>query len=92
MDNHSSHFSPVFVNKAAEEQIIVFCLPHSQDPTSGQGHVWAVKKDLESAILNNPGRVITTFQFSTLFGRAFNEGYDTTQHNEWTQNNWSIFI
>ena len=25
MDGHSSHFSPVFINKAAEEQIIVFC-------------------------------------------------------------------
>jgi hypothetical protein len=27
MDGHSSHFSPVFVNRAAEEEVIVFCLP-----------------------------------------------------------------
>jgi hypothetical protein len=34
MDGHSSHFSPLFVNKAAEEQIIVFVLPpHSTHKT-----------------------------------------------------------
>ncbi len=34
MDGHSSHFSPLFVNKAAEEKIIMFCLPpHSTHRT-----------------------------------------------------------
>jgi hypothetical protein len=27
MDGQSSHYSPNFVNKAAEEKVIVFCLP-----------------------------------------------------------------
>ena len=27
IDGHSSHYSPNFVNKAAEEKVIVFCLP-----------------------------------------------------------------
>ena len=34
MDGHSSHFSPTFVNTAAEEKIVVFCLPpHSTHRT-----------------------------------------------------------
>ena len=34
MDGHLSHFSPLFVNKTAEEQVIVFCLPpHSTHKT-----------------------------------------------------------
>ena len=27
MDGHSTHFYPFFVNRAADEDIIVFCLP-----------------------------------------------------------------
>ena len=27
MDGHMSHFSPTFVNRAAEEEVVVFCLP-----------------------------------------------------------------
>ena len=34
MDGHSSNFSPLFVNRAAKEQVIVFCLPpHSMHKT-----------------------------------------------------------
>ena len=34
IDGHSSHFSPQFVNRVAEEQFIIFCLPpHSTHKT-----------------------------------------------------------
>lgn len=86
MDGHSSHFSPVFVNKAAEEQIIVFCLPpnstHKTQPLD-KGvfgplkRIW--REECHSYLLNNPGKVITRFQFSTLFGRAWMRAM--TPHN-----------
>ena len=78
MDGHSSHFSPLFVNKAAEEQVIVFCLPpHSTHKTqpldkgvfSPLKRAWREK--CHSYVLANPGKVVTRFQFSFLFGRAW---------------------
>ena len=34
IDGHMSHFSPTFVNRAAEEEVVVFCLPpHSTHKT-----------------------------------------------------------
>ena len=77
MDGHSSHFSPLFVNKTAEEQVIVFCLPpHSTHKTqpldkgvfSPLKRAW--REECHSYILANPGKVVTRFQFSFLFGRA----------------------
>lgn len=34
IDGHSSHFEPGLVKKAAEEQVIVFCLPPHTTPHS----------------------------------------------------------
>ena len=78
MDGHSSHFSPLFVNKAAEEQIIVFCLPpqstHKTQPLD-KGVFGPLKKawkqECHSYIVNNPGKVVTRYQFSQLFGQAW---------------------
>ena len=78
MDGHSSHFSPLFVNKAAEEQVIVFCLPpHSTHKTqpldkgvfSPLKRAW--REECHSYMLANPGKVVTRFQFSFLFGHAW---------------------
>ncbi len=78
MDGHSSHFSPIFVNKAAEEQIIVFCLPpnstHKTQPLD-KGvfgplkSIW--RQECHSYMIDNPGKVITRYQFSFLFARAW---------------------
>ena len=78
MDGHLSHFSPLFVNKTAEEQVIVFCLPpHSTHKTqpldkgvfSPLKRAW--REECHSYILANPGKVVTCFQFSFLFGCAW---------------------
>ena len=78
MDGHSSHFSPLFVNSAAEEQIIGFCLPpnstHKTQPLD-KGVFGPLKRswreECHSYIMNNPGKVITRYQFSMLFGKAW---------------------
>ena len=78
MDGHSTHFSPVFVNKAAEEHIIVFCLPphttHKTQPLdkgvfSPLKTAW--REVCHSYIIENPGKVVTRYQFSQLFGQAW---------------------
>lgn len=78
MDGHSSHFSPVFVNKAAEEQVLVFCLPpHSSHRTqpldkgifSPLKRAW--REVCHSYTLSHPDKVVTRFQFSSLFGQAW---------------------
>ena len=86
MDGHSSHFSPVFVNKAAEEQVIVFCLPpHSTHKTQplDKGVFGPLKKawreECHSYMVNNPGKVVTRYQFSLLFNCVWMKAM--TPHN-----------
>ena len=77
MDGHSSHFSPVFINKAAEEQVIVFCLPphstHKAQPLD-KGVFGPFKRawreECHTYMLENPGKLVTRYQFSYLFGQA----------------------
>ena len=78
MDGHSSHFSPIFVNKAAEEQVLVFCLPpHSSHKTQplDKGIFSPLKRAWREAChnytLSHPDKVVTRFQFSSLFGQAW---------------------
>ena len=86
MDGHPSHFSPVFVNKAAEEQVIVFCLPpHSTHKTQplDKGVFGPLKKawrdECHSYMVNNPGKIVTRYQFSLLFNCAWMKAM--TPHN-----------
>ena len=78
MDGSSTHFSPLFVNKAAEEKVIVFCLPpnstHKAQPLdkgvfSPLKRAW--REECHNYLLCNPGKVVTRYQFSILFGRAW---------------------
>lgn len=78
MDEHSSHFSPTFFNRAAEEEVVVFCLPpHSTHKTQSldkgvfdplklawreQCHLYTTK---------NLGKIETKCQFSSLFSKAW---------------------
>ena len=77
MDGHSCHFSPVFVNKAADEQVIVFCLPpHSTHKTQPLDKVFSPLKKVwaeacHSYMVNNPGKIVTRYQFSFLFNHAW---------------------
>ena len=74
LDGHSSHFNPEAIAIAVEEKIIIFCLPphttHVAQPldVSFFGPLkqhWA--KVCNDYISDNPGRVVTKFQFSFLF-------------------------
>ena len=78
MDGHSSHFSPNFINKAAEEHVIVFCLPpnstHRTQPLD-KGVFGPLKRkwreECYSYMQSNPGKIITRYQFSAIFGQAW---------------------
>ena len=78
MDDHSSHFSPQFINRAAEEEVVALCLPpntkHKTQPLD-KGVFGPLKQawrdECHSYIQSNPGKVITQYQFSLLFGRAW---------------------
>ena len=78
MDGHSSHFSPLFVNKAAEGQVIGFCLPpHSTHKTQrlDKGVFGPMKRawreECHTYLLNNPGKVVTRYQVSSLFRQTW---------------------
>ena len=81
MDGHSSHFNPNVIEKAAEEGVIMFTLPphtsHLTQPLD-KGCFGPLKvhwrKECWDYITSNPGRVITRFQFSKLFHRAWSKG------------------
>ena len=70
LDGHSSHYSPTFVNKAAEEKIIVFCLPpnttHHTQPLDKRAFsplklCW--REECHNFFSNNPGKVINHYNF-----------------------------
>ena len=80
LDGHSSHFSPRAVQLAAKEQVIIFTLPpnttHLTQPLD-KGIFGPLKiswrhicHDFQS---RNPGRVITRYDFSSLFSQAWIE-------------------
>ena len=78
LDGHSSHYNPETINRAAEEKIIIFCLPphtsHRTQPLdkgcfSPLKSCW--REECHTYLRNNPGKIITRFQFSTIFARAW---------------------
>ena len=78
LDGHMSHFSPTFVNKAAEEEVVVFCLPpHSTHKTQplDKGVFGPLKLAWREVchlyLTTNPGKVVTRYQFSYLFLKAW---------------------
>ena len=86
MDGHSTHFSPLFVNRAADEDIIVFCLPphstHRAQPLD-KGVFGPLKQcwreECHSYLVKNPTKTISVYQFSKLFGSAWLKAM--TPHN-----------
>ena len=66
LDGHSSHFNPTTIRRAAEEKIIIFCLPprttHKTQPLdkgcfSPLKSYW--KEECQIYLRNNPGKIIT---------------------------------
>ena len=81
LDGHSSHFNPATIRRAAEEKVILFCLPpnttHKTQPLD-KGCFGPLKaywrEECHNYLTANRGKVITRFQFSELFGRAWKNG------------------
>lgn len=78
LDGHSSHYTPAVIRKAAEEKVIVFCLPphttHLTQPLDSSCFGSLKKMWVEEChhyLCENPCRVITRYQFSALFHRAW---------------------
>ena len=78
LDGHSSHYNPTTVRKAAEEGVIMFTLPphttHLLQPLDKT--CFGVLKtrwhqECQEYITKYPGRVVTKFQFSKLFSKAW---------------------
>ena len=78
LDGHSSHYQPSFVQKAAEEEVIVFCLPphttHRTQPLDN-GCFGPLKRcwreECQKYCSDNPGGVVTRLQFSKLFSSTW---------------------
>ncbi len=85
LDGHSSHYQPGIVKKAAEEQVIIFCLPphttHLTQPLD-KGCFGPLKmfwrEECQMYLASNPGKVVTRFQFCQLFSRAWYRGMSMT--------------
>ena len=78
MDGHSSHYNPDTIHMAAEMGVIMFCLPpnttHKTQPLD-KGCFSPLKSHWKSECIAylkaNPGKVVTRYQFSQLFGKAW---------------------
>lgn len=78
LDGHSSHYSPITIRLAAEQQVILFALPpnttHLSQPLDKGcfGPLKAAWKDAcHQYMTDNPGKVVTKFQFSAIFSEAW---------------------
>jgi hypothetical protein len=78
LDGHSSHYCPEVIRAAAKEKVILFTLPphttHITQPLdrgcfSPLKSYW--KQLCHEFYAKNPGRVITRFDFSSLFSEAW---------------------
>ena len=78
LDGHSSHYEPETIRYAASQDVVVLCLPPHTTHVSQPLDV-SFFKPLKSYwsevchryIQDNPGRVVTKYQFSSLFSRAW---------------------
>ena len=78
LDGHSSHFCPSTIRQAAEHQVVLFTLPpnmtHLTQPLD-KGIFGPLKiewkKVCHDYIVENPGKVVTVYCFSSLFAKAW---------------------
>ena len=78
MDGASSHLNPVTIRRAAQEDIVLFCLPpHSTHITQprDKGCFAPLKshwrQECHNYLISNPGKVITQYQFNGIFSKAW---------------------
>ncbi|XP_019852802.1 PREDICTED: uncharacterized protein LOC109582507 isoform X4 [Amphimedon queenslandica] len=78
LDGHSTHYNPSFIQRAAEEKVIVFCFPpnttHLTQPLD-KGIFGPLKTYWNQECLRfmseNPGRIVTEYDFNPLFSKAW---------------------
>ena len=81
LDGHSSHFEPTVLRLAAENGVVIFCLPpnttHLTQPLD-KGCFGPLKtyrkEECQGYLSKNPGRVVTRYQFSDIFSKAWAKG------------------
>ena len=80
VDGHSSHYEPVTIRAAAEQGIVIFCLPphstHVAQPLDVSFFrplkvYWS--EACHTYMQSNPGCVVTKYQFSKLFAEAWHK-------------------
>ena len=85
LDGHSSHYNPSVIEAAAEEGVIIFCLPphttHLTQPLDKDCFAplksyW--REECQTYLSKNKGRAITRFQFSQIFSKAWVRGMTMT--------------
>ena len=77
LDGHSTHYTPKLTRAAAKEGVVMLCLPpqttHAIQPLD-VSFFKSLKVHWSAAchqyMVDNPGRVVTKFQFSSLFREA----------------------
>ena len=78
IDGHSSHFGPRFINTAAQEKVLVFCLPPNtthrtqpldRGPFSPLKRYW--REECQLYLSTNPGKVVSYYNFTALFEKAW---------------------
>ena len=78
LDGHSTHYNPKFIEKAAYERIVVFCLPpnttHLCQPLD-KGIFGPLKtywnEEVHYFLRRHPGEVMNDFSFNQVFSRAW---------------------
>ena len=80
LDGHSSHYNPAFINRAAEEKVIVFCFPpYSTHITQALDKIFGPLKthwneECQDYMTKNPGKIVTQFDFNQVFSKAWYKG------------------
>ena len=70
---HSSHYTLKLVKTAAENDVVLFCLPPHTTADFGPLKTYWVET-CRQFVFSNPGRAITKFQFSKFFSEAWSKG------------------
>ena len=78
LDGHSTHYNPSFIRRAAQEKVIVFCLPpnttHLTQPLD-KGVFGPLKiawaEQCHKYMRLHPGKVVTQYEFMALFSKAW---------------------
>ena len=87
MDGASSHLNPLTIQKAAQEEVVLFCLPpHSTHKTQplDKGCFGPLKtswrEECHFYLAAHPGKVVTQYQFSELFKNSWIKSMTMRNH------------